>query len=109
MPTDYTTMKQTTIRPYNRAVQRLRRHYVPRTVVVQSTQQRYLGERGFKTFLKEITELRDRGTLSKEQFERLVLLACGIYVEQEVEKRVGKVLESTFSSERLARYLPPSH
>ena len=60
-------------------------------------------------FIKDMTELRDNGTLSKEQFEGFVALVCGVYVEQEVEKQVGKVLEEKLSPERLASYFSLSY
>ena len=91
-------MKQITTKPYNRTARSLR-----------STRKRPLSVRDVGAFVRELTKFHERGALSKEQYQRLVLLAGSVYVGQEVEKRVGKVLEEALSPERLAHYLSPSH
>ena len=86
-----------------------RRSRASGTGSVWSNQESSFGAAKLKSFIKNMTEFRDNGTLSKEQFDQFVALACSAYVGQEVEKRVGNVLEEMLSPERLARYLSPSH
>ena len=95
-------MKQITTKSY---ASRLRTYRTPRTRALRSTQNRSLGASGVGAFIREMAKFRDRGDVSQEQYQQLVMLVCGTYVGQEVEKRVGKVLEEALSPERLTRYL----
>ena len=73
---------------------------------VWATPESLTNARRLRSVIADMMELQGNGTLSKEQSERLVALACSAYIGQEVEKRVGNVLEEILAPERLARYLP---
>ena len=105
-------MKRITTKPY---APRLRTYRTPRTGAGQPARNRSLSTRDVGSFVREMTKLHDTGTLSKDHYQQLVLLACSAYVQQEAENylgefedRLGKFLEKTFSPERLARVLSPS-
>ncbi len=93
----------------NWTVPYLRKGRMSGTGPVWSNQESQISVTSLNSFIKDMMELRDNGTLSKEQFDQFVALACSVYVEQEVEKQVGKVLEERLSPERLARYFSLSH
>lgn len=76
---------------------------------IWSNQESPVSTTRLNSFIKDMMELRDNGTLSKEQFDQFVALACSVYIEQEVEKQIGKVLEEKLSPERLARYFSLSY
>ena len=99
-------MKQITTKPHS---PRLRTYRTPRTGTLRPTQNRSLGVSNVGAFLREMTKFQDRGILSQEQYQQLVLLACGAYIGQEVERQIMQPLEKALSPERLARYLPPLH
>lgn len=56
-----------------------------------------LGEGYLGTFLEKITKLQDCKTLSKGQYEWLVLLACSVYVEREVARQIEDTLQEVLS------------
>lgn len=56
-----------------------------------------LGEGDLRTFLEKITKLQDCKTLSEGQYEWLVLLACSVYVEQEVTRHIEDTLQEALS------------
>ncbi len=100
-------MKQLTGK--NWTVPYLRKGRAPGTGPAWPTQESPLSAMRLNSFIKDMMELRDNGTLSKEQFDQFVALACSVYVEREIERQVGKVLEEKLSPERLARYLSFSY
>ncbi len=99
-------MKQLTGRNWTVPLQKVR---ASGTGPVWSNQESPSSAMRLNSFIKGMMELRDNGTLSKEQFDQFVALACSVYVEQEVERQVGKVLEEKLSPERLARYFSLSY
>ena len=86
-----------------------RTYRTPRTGEEPSSGKRTLGTGDVGALLRELAKCHDSGLLSKQQYQRLMLLACSVYIGQEVEKQVGHVLEETFSPERMARYFSFSH
>lgn len=52
--------------------------------------------KNLKALVKYITALREDGTLNDEQFTNLLVFACSIFIEREVEERVNKVLADKF-------------
>ena len=99
-------MKHITTKPY---APRLRTYRTPRTGAGQPARNRSLSTRDVGAFVREMTKLHDTGTLSKEHYQQLVLLACSAYIGQQVERQIMRPLEKALSPERLARSLSPSH
>lgn len=70
---------------------------VERPGAMWSIQASPLGEGDLRTFLEKIAELQDCKTLSEGQYEWLVLLACSVYVEQEVTRHIEDTLQEALS------------
>lgn len=51
----------------------------------------------FKNILKYLTSLKKDKYINDHEFTELTHIACAIYVENEVERRISKVLEGSFS------------
>lgn len=45
-----------------------------------------------KALVKYISALREDGTLNDEQFTNILVFACSMFIEREVEERIQKVL-----------------
>jgi hypothetical protein len=53
-----------------------------------------INKESLKSVVKELSSLRDKGTLNDEEFSNLLAYVCSIYVENEVEERFRKILAS---------------
>ncbi|MCP5106205.1 MAG: hypothetical protein GY950_22655 [bacterium] len=45
-----------------------------------------------KDIIKDISQLRDKGTLSDERFSSLMVYICSAFIENELNMRIGRVL-----------------
>ena len=73
-------MKQLPMKPYNRTVRHPR---MLRAAALRSARKRSLRTKDVGTFVREMTKCHKSRTLSKEHYQRLVLLTCRASVEQQ--------------------------
>ncbi len=59
----------------------------------------------FRQVVKELAAFREDGTISDDQLERLLIYACGILVEQEVDRRFHTILDRALSVDRIVKVL----
>lgn len=61
-----------------------------------------------KSMLKYLMSLKDNGTISQEQYQKLVELSCSIYLENKIEQLFNDNLEKMslhfFNDDRLVDY-----
>lgn len=55
----------------------------------------------FQRVVQELLRLQQEEKLSNDQLEALLLYACSLFVEQEVDRRVQKVISDKLSLDRL--------
>jgi len=53
----------------------------------------------FKNIIKYLTSLKEHDLISEDDFVTLVNYACGIFIENEVEKRISKIFKEKFSNQ----------
>lgn len=54
-------------------------------------------KKSFKIIVKLIYDLHQKRRLDEEQFNKLIIMACANYVENEVELRVEKIINEKFN------------
>jgi hypothetical protein len=50
-----------------------------------------LNKATLKSVIKDLSSLRDKGTLNDEEFSELIAYVCSVYVENEVEERFRRI------------------
>ena len=70
-----------------KSLQSIRHEVVPKSYFTN------LNQASFKNMLKYLNSLKKHNVISDEEFVELVTYSCGIFVENEIEKRFSKVLK----------------
>jgi len=55
-----------------------------------------LNRANLRSVVKEISALRDAGTINDEEFSELIAYVCSVYIESEVEERFRRILGNKF-------------